>query len=639
MDAKTTKQFQSWFYEGMKPSNKEPHEKAPWYKVMCLTGLDYFGSLGYAPGIAALAAGILAPAATLVLVALTLFGALPMYKRVAEKSPHGQGSIAMLEHLCPGWWGKALVLCLIGFAATDFIITITLSAADAAAHIAQNNYVKELCAHNSSWGFLQNNMGVTCTLLFILSVVFLMGFKEAIGLAVVVVGSYMLLSAGVEIAGCYQIAMKPNPFGDWEDQLLKLYHTPWNMTVQSLILFPQLALGMSGFETGVAVMPLVTGDPTDSEYVPIGRIRNTRKLLTAAAIIMSTFLLVSSLITTILIPQEALRAGGDANGRALAYIAHTYLGSTYGTFYDISTIFILWFSGASSLAGLLSLVPRYLPRFGMAPDWARATRPLVLFFALVSFVVTFIFKANVDAQGGAYATGVLVLMSSAAFAVLLSIPKQQWLSRLMYLFVTLVFFYTTFMNVSERPEGMHVAGFFILTIFIISFLSRTLRSTELRTRNVKFDEAACNLLDRFNDEELSIVAHKPGRHDYAKCANDAKEQHFIGDSKFLFLEVNIGDASDFSEDGIHVNGFEEDGFGVLQCRSAAIPNAIASILLALRNRSGKVPQTFMYWTEGNPLFYALRFLFLGDGETAPLTREILREAEPDPKRRPKIHVV
>ena len=640
--AAINKKLRSWFFEGMKPSAKVREEKAPWLAVMCLTGLDYFGSLGYAPGIAALSAGVLAPQATCVLVLLTIFGALPMYKQVAEKSPYGQGSISMLEKLVPGWTGKILILCLIGFAATDFIITITLSAADAAAHIAENSYVKELSSQNHFWSFLEDRMGVTFALLAVLSVVFLMGFKEAVRVAVVVVSAFLVLNLGVTWVGCCEVIKKPQEWHQWMDNLVAAYKTPWQMLARSLIVFPSLALGLSGFETGVTVMPIVKGDASDSAENPAGRIRNTKKLLTTAALIMSSFLLLSSLLTTLLIPQAAFQPGGEANGRALAYLAHKYMGPIYGTLYDVSTIFILWFSGASSMAGLLSLVPRYLPRFGMAPEWARATRPLVLFFALVSFAVTFWFKADVDAQGGAYATGVLVLMSSAAVAVLLSLPKSKRLARVFYCFIAAIFAYTTVMNVARRPEGLHIAAFFILCIFIISFISRLVRSTELRTRDVEFDENALSLLKSFRDKRMHIVAHTPGTHDYQACDKKARDFHYLGSDdalKLIFLEITVKDASEFSEHSLIVECVEETGYKILRCSSTAAPNAIASILIAVRNQTGAVPHAFLYWTEGNPILFAIKYLFVGVGETGPVTREILREAEPDPDRRPRVHVV
>ncbi|CAN5503411.1 APC family permease [soil metagenome] len=633
--------FRSWFFEGMRPSAKVRDEKSPWYCVMCLTGLDYFGSLGYAPGIAALSAGLLAPQATIVLVLLTLLGALPMYKRVAEKSPHGQGSIAMLEELVPGWIGKALILCLLGFAATDFIITITLSTADAAAHIAENSYVKQLCAADHSWAFLQYRMGVTITLLTILTLVFMKGFKEAVQVAIVVVSAFIILNLGVSVVGCYEVFRTPNAWATWQAHLVASFQTPWNMAFRSLIVFPALALGMSGFETGVTVMPIVIGDPLDKERDLAERIRNTKKLLTAAAVIMSSFLLISSFMCTLLIPQAAFQTGGEANGRALAYIAHKYMGNIYGTCYDISTIFILWFSGASSMAGLLSLVPRYLPRFGMAPTWAQATRPLVLFFGLVSYVVTYLFNADVDAQGGAYATGVLVLMSSAAIAVFFSVPKSKYLTRIMYMLISAIFIYTTVMNVNQRPEGLHIAAFFITTIFIISFISRAMRSTELRTKNVNFGEKGTIFVEQNKNKVVHLVAHTPGTYDYGACEQKARDLHYLHHSDaadLVFLEVTVKDASDFTDDEILIHAQEIDGYQILRCESAAVPNAIASVLIQIRNRTGVVPHAFLYWTEGNPIFYALKYIFLGSGETGPVTREILREVEPDVSRRPRIHV-
>ena len=419
----TTRQrrrFKLWFFEGLRepmgPHAQHVHQYA-WWKVMCLTGVDYFSTLGYQPGIAFLAAGALSPIATFILVLLTLFGALPIYRRVAEASPHGQGSISMLEELLPRWRGKAFVLCLLGFAATDFVITITLSAADATAHIVGNPFFPDVFHHQ---------IGMTLVLLALLSAVFLKGFREAIGLAVMIVGLYLALNIVVIGWAFNEVLHHPEYIPRWKEALVTQHGSPVMMLAFALLLFPKLALGLSGFETGVAVMPLVKGDG-DAD-IP-GRIRNTKKLLASAALIMSVMLMGSSFVTTLLIPPEQFRVGGLASGRALAYLAHTRLGEGFGTIYDLSTIAILWFAGASAMAGLLNLVPKYLPRYGMAPEWTRAARPLVLLFTAITFFITYMFKADVEAQGGAYATGVLVLMTSAAVAVTLAAFQRHLLRR------------------------------------------------------------------------------------------------------------------------------------------------------------------------------------------------------------------
>lgn len=632
--------FRDWLLDGLKPAKQNQEHQGPhqdsWWKVMCLTGVDYFSTLGYQPGIAYLAAGILSPIATLVLVVVTLFGALPAYCFVAERSPNGQGSVAMLEGLLPGWRGKTIVLLLLGFAATGFIITITLSAADATAHILENPMIP-VAWHN------HNRVLVTLILLTSLGAVFLKGFKEAIGISVYIVGVYLLLTNIIVGWGLWQLTIHPELTQDWLHKLTTNFGSIFSMLGTACLLFPNLALGLSGFETGVAVMPMVRGDATDVPENQSGRIRNAKYLLTTAALIMSYFLVASSMVTTLLIPAELYKEGGAANGRALAYLAHTHLGEIFGSLYDFSTILILWFAGASAIAGLLSLVPRYLPRYGMAPDWAGAVRPLVLFFTLISYGVTFIFKADVDAQAGAYATGVLVLITSAALASAITSWQKGSQKRFVFTAISLVFIWTSIVNMTQRPEGVRIALFFVASILIVSFVSRALRSTELRVEEVKLDKKASEFITAATLEhwgEVRLLANRAGTGFLKEKEARARAIHSIQEREgnFIFLEVEAEDVSEFSDTVLEVTGHDIDGHHVLRCKSLAVPNAIAAVLLHVRDKTKKMPHVYFGWTEGHPIIYTFKFIFFGEGETATLTREIIRSTETNEYKRPLVHV-
>jgi len=609
----------------------------PWWQVMCLTGVDYFSSLSYVPGIAVLAAGTAAPLATLLIVLLTLLGALPMYFVVSRESPHGQGSVAMLERLLPFWRGKLLVLTLLGFVATAWIITITLSAADASVHLLENPHVPS-ALHGKA-------VLITLLLLLILGGVFLMGFTEAVKIAIPLVAVFLLLNAIIVGKGFAELIADPHLFSNWTDALTPPGASFIDIVKPAILAFPLLALGLSGFETGVSMMPLIAAEGASAEQRLASRIRNTRKLLTSAAVIMSAYLISSSLVTTLLIPAEAFQAGGQANGRALAYLAHEHLGETFGTAYDISSILILWFAGASAMAGLINIVPRYLPAYGMAPEWGRAVRPVVLFFTTVCIVITLAFRADVGAQAGAYATGVLAMILSGAFAVTVASRRaNNHRAAAWFAFLTAVVLYALVKNVIDQPEGIVLAAVFILGIILISLISRVQRTTELRVERIEFDENARQFITEsiLWDNQLDIIANRRQAGDSAEYEAKEAEQRGMNPiqnvADVLFLEIDVIDPSAFS-DVLRLRGVEVDGgFRVLRAESPAAPNAIAAILLALRDATGLRPHCYFEWSEGSPVGHLFRYLLLGQGDTPPVVREILREVEPDLVKRPAIHV-
>jgi hypothetical protein len=616
-------------------SEKHAHASHPWWQVMCLTGVDYFSTLAYQPSIAFLAAGALAPVATAILILVTLFGALPIYRRVAADSPEGEGSIRMLRGLLPGWRGKAFVLILIGFAATDFIITITLSAADATAHVLENALAPDFLHHY--------RVEVTLGLVLALGAVFMKGFKEAIGLAVGLVVAFLGLNAIVIGVSVQRMVANPSVFTDWQINLLQTFTNPAQMVIAAALVFPKLALGLSGFETGVAVMGHVRGDPNDMPNRPIGRIRKTKWLLTTAALTMSAFLVGSSIVTTTLIPAAEFAQGGKANGRALAYLAYEFFGNGFGIAYDIVTIAILWFAGASAMAGLLNLIPNYLPKYGMAPDFIAAPRPLVIVLTAIAVAVTIIFKADVDAQGGAYATGVLALIGSASLAATLACWREgRGLQTAAFGVVTVVFAYTLISNIRARPDGLEIASLFIITILVTSIVSRVMRSTELRADRIIADDGALAIVRKAaSSGSLRIVCNRPEGEDatgYLVKEVEERAIHSIAPTDpIIFLEVYVADSSEFSSELV-VTGHVVSQANILRVTATTIPNSIAAIMLWLRDHTGIVPHAYMEWTEGGPFLHAAQFLMFGKGETAPIAREILRAHVKDRTRRPFVHV-
>jgi hypothetical protein len=622
---------------------QQQEHAAPWQSTLWLTGVDYFSSLGYAPGLAVLAAGYVAPLATILLVLVTFLAALPVYLMVARHSPNGEGSIAMIERLTVGWgrlgWiGKVLVLTLIGFAMTDFVITITLSAADATHHILENPLLGPLVPHDP--------VLVTMGLIATLGLVFLTGFREAIAVCVIVGVPYMVMSATIVGAGIVDLVQEPAPFTAWWDRIVHLdigelkasisrmqagetgplEWVPGNgigaLALVGLLVFPKLALGLSGFETGVTVMSHIRAP--DQEH----RVRYTQRLLATAAVLMCTLLLGANFIATVRIPEAAFVVGaeGGANGRALAWLAHELLGTGFGTAYDLSTVLILWFAGASAMAGLLSILPRYLPRFGMSPSWLAFRRPLVLLITAVCFLVTAAFSASVEAQGGAYATGVLVLMSSAAFAVYLAEsghPRRKRAYRLIFA----VFLYVLVVNVVERPDGLKIAALFILATVIGSVWSRWWRASELRVPGILFADAESEArwTQLRQTPDLVLLPLRSAEHQgRAACEGRKIQHHATAVSHYVFLHVTLLEDTSQFQSPIRVRVTTEVGadgntdYVVEATDAVAVANAISFIAVDLQVREVRIGLL----DNGTPLVNAIMYLAFGTGEVGYGVRAI-----------------
>ncbi len=634
-----------WLLRPRSQTSASEHVTAPWYWTLWLTGVDYFSSLGYAPYLAVASAGYLAPVATLLLVLVTFLCAVPTYAMVARHSHEGEGSIRMIERLTVrwgrlGWVGKILVLSLIGFAMTDFVLTITISAADATQHVLENPF----------FSFVPMQPVLVASILIgALGVVFLRGFKDAIFLSAAIAIPYMVLNAVVIGVSIAYLARNPILVADWWARLLAFdphqlgadlarissAELPGGagmgiggIVVLSLLVFPKLALGMSGFETTVSVMPHIQAKDLRE------RIIATRKMLVAAAVLMSVELLGANFVSAVAIPSEAFWAlgpdgmPGAARNRALAWLAHEHLGPLFGTIYDVSTVAILSFAGASAMAGLLNILPRYLPRFGMAPAWLEHRRPLVLLLTGMCLAVNVAFRADVDAQGAAYATGVLVLMASGAFAVLLAESAHPRMRRLFWPILA-VFLYVLIVNVWERPEGIKIAGTFIVLTVTASVWSRWLRASELRVQSIRFvDEVS----ERFwlelkgIDDVVLVPLRSPTAE--ARASSEARVIHprKSPNTVYAFLHVTLLEDTSKFQSPVRISVSKAGNDYVIEVQDAvAVANAIAFVGLEL-----DVSVVIIgLLDQGTPLANALLYLLLGTGEVGYAVRSIFMRQRQD----------
>jgi hypothetical protein len=235
-------------------------------------------------------------------------------------------------------------------------------------------------------------------------------------------------------------------------------------------------------------------------------------------------------------------------------------------------------------------------------------------------------------------------MVSGSLAVTVSVARRhRHGATIAFAVLTLVLLYALIANAVEKPEGIIISAMFIAGIIVVSLVSRVSRTTELRVERIEFDPRARRFVtdSLAFDGALHLVANRRQAGDRAEYALKEASQRGMNPvpsaADVLFLEIEVIDPSEFS-DVLQVHGVTVDDYRVLRAQSPSAPNAIAAVLLALRDATGVRPHCHFEWSEGNPVANLMRYLILGQGDTPPVVREILRKCEPDPARRPGIHV-
>jgi hypothetical protein len=661
--------------------------------VLCLVGLDYFSTLAYLPSIAFAqldkqGGAALAPLAGLGIVLVTLLAALPVYWYVVGRSPHGKGGIGLLEERAHGWGGKILILVLLGFVATDFVLTRSLSVSDASAHILANPYyqgqadtveknreaIREALPASLQGRFFDfwNEQLVMTVLLTVIAFALYFFLVRSIGrgflgVAVGVVGLYLLMNL-VLLGSCLAyLAKHPELFLNWEKELRpqigdirsEAGNAVWLILLLALGAFPSLAIGLSGFELSMASAPLVRGSSTDNPEHPRCRIRRTRVMMVLAAVVMSVLVLSSTLVVTLLVPRDAILHGDEVSHRSLAYLAHggslannaaseevsPLFGDAFGTLYDFSTVLILCLAGASATIGMKDLVPEFLGRFGMQMVWAHKIGVITHLFNVVILVVTIWFKASVSDQLWAYAASVLALLFGASLAATLDV-RHRWhgavrlVMNVPFTIIMLLFAVMGVLIVYQGPSGVFIPLLFAGVVLVTAFVSRWMRSTELRFEGFEHkDEVTRQRWEEICKLEFQVlVPHDPTHETIERKEAHIRERHRLGpEVPIIFIEACVGDPSDFMQKPLmeitHEGG--EEVIRVSHCTSIA--HVITAIGLAFRE-VGQPPEIHFGWAHGSPMAANLQFLLFGHGNIPWMVHELLRKAEPNPARRPRVIV-
>jgi hypothetical protein len=662
-----------------------------WWLVLCLIGLDYFSTLSYLPSLAVEAAGPLAPLAALVVVAVTLLAALPVYLYVVGRSPHGRGGTGLIERHVPGWAGKLLVLLVLAFVATDYVVTQNLSVADAAEHLRANPYFREYVDpavterfhpeawfDSPLWRRVVNQFDRQLVVTLILSLVsfslwaWWTGGSTSIFLraAAVVVVLYLALNAVVIVSAATYLAGDGRPvIEEWLKSArtdLRAAEGPtdnhlliaWRLMRLALVAFPYVALGLSGFELSMAVAPFVEGKTDDDPEHPRGRIRNMRKLLVTAALLMSCAIASSITVAATLIPSPEFQERGTAVHRALAYLAHggrlsnglpgstlnRFFGPEFGTLYDACTVLILCLAGACVAIALRDYVPEYLKRFGMEMEWAHRLGIKMRFFNVLVLIVVFLFHAHISSLQWVYATSVLVLLSGGSFAALADLRRRvpRGLFRLTStapVVLILAFFVTmTVLTVVISRAGLEIALAFAAGILVTSFLSRWLRSTELRFEGFEFvdDDSRQRWRECCAHDFQVLVPHRPGLHSRSERERIIRRHHRIGgETPVILIEATLGDPSDFYHLPL-MRVAREDGFELIQVsRCASVAHVLAAIGLEMA-KIGRPPELHFGWSDESPLAANLNFLLFGEGNIPWMVRSLLQKVQHDPEKRPRV---